>query len=207
MCITGLVISDLPPPSIQGEKKQIRESLDISPTATVIVSVGGCSHIKRHEDIIKILPELLSEYPDTVYLHLGEGLTTEQEIELAKQLHVEKNIRFLGNQKNVRAFLIAADFYLMPSRFEGIPITTIEALACKVPAILYNVDGLRDFNSEMQCSILVRENPKELLEAIKALKSDKALRNKITENGYKYVTSKFYLPTNVRQIYDLYTKR
>lgn len=185
----------------------MRKRLGISDGATVIISVGGCSYVKRHEDIITILPELLEEYPDIVYLHLGEGETTEQEIKLAKQLNVDKNIRFLGNQKNVRDFLIASDFYLMPSKFEGIPITTIEALACKVPAILYDVNGLRDFNSEMQCSILVKENPEELFAAIKKLKSDKSLCEGISENGYRYVTSKFYLPTNVKQIYELYKRR
>ena len=202
--LIGLEIRDLPPPHRLSEKREKREQLGITDDSIVLISVGGCSHVKRHEDIIKILPELISEYPNTVYLHLGEGATTEQEKNLAKKLNVENNIRFLGNQKNVRDFLIASDFYLMTSRFEGISITTIEALACKVPAILYNVDGLRDFNSEMQCTILVNENPKELLEAIKSLISDDALRNTITDNGFKFVTSKFYLPTNVRQIYELY---
>lgn len=206
MFTIGLVINDLPPPHNSDEKKQIRGCLGISEKATVLISVGGCSHVKRHEDIIKILPGLIKEYPDTVYLHLGEGETTRQEVELAKKLNVDKNIRFLGNQKDVRSFLIASDFYLMPSRFEGIPITTIEALACKVPAILYDVDGLRDFNSEKQCSILVKENPQELLDAIKRLKSDDALRKRITENGYNYVMSKFYMPTNVRRIFELYAK-
>lgn len=70
----------------------------------------------------------------------------EVEIELAAGLGVRNNVRFCGNRKEVRMFLVAADIYVMTSKYEGISITTIEAMACGVPAILYDVAGLCDFN-------------------------------------------------------------
>lgn len=123
---------------------------------------------------------------------------------LAKSLGVAGHIRFLGNQKNVRKYLIASDVYLMTSKYEGIPITTIEALACKTPAILYNVPGLKDFNKDMQCSVLIEPFEKNIPNAIKELMSNQQLRDIITENGYRLVTSKFFLPENVHKVYSLY---
>lgn len=192
------------PAESQDEKIEIRKRLGIDPDAMVLISVGGCSRVKRHEDIISILPDLAKKYPSLTYLHLGSGESTESEIELAKKLNVHDKVKFMGNQSNVRDFLVASDYYLMPSRFEGIPITTIEAMACKIPAILYDVDGLRDFNATMECSMLIKEDPKEITKAIDKLEGNSKLKKKLIQNAYDYIMANYYLPTNVRKIFDLY---
>lgn len=191
-------------PADESERLAVRRELDISPDTFVMVSVGGCSHIKRHHDIIKALSFSMKENGNILYLHLGQGNTTEEERALAKELGVEGNIRFMGNQNDVRKYLIVSDVYLMTSRYEGISITTIEALACKIPAILYDVAGLRDFNKEQPCSILIPEQPIEIVKAVKRLKANDEEREGIVKNGYELVRRKFFLTTNVRKIVELY---
>lgn len=193
-------------PAEPNEKIHIRKNLNIPEEALVLISIGGCSHIKRHTDIIKILPEIKQNFCNrpVIYLHLGEGDDIENEKKLAEELGVIESVRFEGNRQNVRDFLIASDYYLMPSKHEGIPITTIETMACKIPTILYNVPGLRDFNSESLSSILIDEKPEEILHAIQRLEKDQALKQEMTENAFSQVTSKYYLPNNVKQIYKLY---
>ena len=65
---------------------------------------------------------------------------------------------FVVTRLMLEKYLIASDIYLMPSMHEGIPITTIECLACGIPTILYDVPGLHDFNQEEECSILIKED-------------------------------------------------
>ncbi len=79
-------------PAQANEKQEVRESLNIPQNSLVIVSVGGCSPIKRHTDIIKALPEIIKVLPNTIYLHLGEGISLNEEKALAKELNVEKKI-------------------------------------------------------------------------------------------------------------------
>lgn len=193
-------------PASVNEKKIVREKLGISQHTFVIISVGGCSAIKRHHDIIKSLSELRKSNKDILYLHLGQGSTTKEEMSLAKQLGVDDIVRFEGNQIDVRQYLIASDVYVMSSQFEGISITTIEALACKIPAILYNVPGLRDFNLENECSFLIPEFPSEIVKAIEILQKNEELKKMLIDNGYKFVMKRYYLPNNVKQIYNLYQK-
>ena len=50
-------------PASKGEKEVIRKTLGISQNALVIISVGGCSGIKRHQEIIKALPLILKSFP------------------------------------------------------------------------------------------------------------------------------------------------
>lgn len=180
--------------------------MNIPQDALVLISVGGCSPIKRHTDVIKALPEILKEYPNAIYLHLGEGVSLQEEIELADQLGVSKNVIFCGNQKDVRQFLIASDIYVMPSKHEGIPITTIEAMACKIPAILYNVPGLRDFNKEMECSELIAEDYRLLAQTIIKLYKNKGRQLFLTQNAKSFVDCHFYMETNTKKIFELYKK-
>ena len=93
-----------------------------------------------------------------------------------------------GNQKEVRKFLIVSDVYLMTSHYEGISLTTIEALACKIPAILYDVPGLRDFNKEQLCSLLIPEQATEIVKAIKKLRTNSGEKEMIIKNGYETVS-------------------
>ena len=193
-------------PAQPNEKQAIREKLNIPQDALVLISVGGCSSIKRHTDVIKSLPEILKDYPNTIYLHLGEGVSLQKEIELANQLGVSKQVHFCGNQKDVRQFLIASDIYVMPSKHEGIPITTIEAMACGIPAILYNVPGLRDFNKEMECSELIAEDYQLLAQTIIKLYKDGEKQLFLTQNAKSFVDSHFFMETNAKKIFELYKK-
>ena len=191
-------------PANEGEKKAIRKEMDIDENALVLISVGGCSHIKRHSDIIKALPLIIEKYSNTIYLHLGEGDVLCEEEELAMELGVNKNIRFLGNQNNVRHFLIASDIYLMPSKFEGLPITTIENMGCAIPSILYDVPGLRDFNKESETAILIEEDVNVLAKQVILLHSDKSKQHQIIMNATQNVNILYNIKKNALDIFNLY---
>ena len=194
-------------PAAQGEKQAIRKELNVDKDALILISVGGCSHIKRHSDIIKALSRIIEKYPKTVYFHLGEGDTLSEEEALAKDLNVAKYIRFKGNQKNVRKFLIASDIYLMPSKHEGLPISVIENMGCCIPSILYDVPGLRDFNTTQRNSILIKEDIEELEQNIYKLYEDNLLKDDIINNAKCYVDEKYNMERNVKSISELYRRK
>lgn len=187
-----------------GERERCRQELGLPANAPVVVSVGGCSPVKRHEDALKAMTEIVRRWPEAVYLHLGAGVSTEAEKNLARKLGIEDNIRFMGNQTDVRRFLIASDVYVMPSRHEGIPITTIEAMACGIPAVLYDVPGLRDFNAGEERSRLIAEDSHKLAEAIAELYTDKTVAQRLSAAAMDFVHSRFDMATNIKQIYRLY---
>lgn len=190
-------------PAVVGEKSQIRQELGIPQNGLVVISIGGCSYIKRHEDIIQAVAMMREKNPNLLYLHLGEGDKTAEEQQLAERLGVSEMVRFVGNQKSVRPYLIAADIYVMSSRNEGMPITAIEAMACGVPAVFYNVPGLWDFNKHGECSVLVEEKPERLAEAIIQLYQDPSRQRRLTQNASDYIHREFDMEKNVRQIFEV----
>jgi len=191
-------------PAVNGEKTAIRKELNISQNTLVLISVGGCSHIKNHSEIIKALSLLIEKNSKCLYLHLGNGELESEEIALAKELGVLEHIQFCGNQLDVRKYLIASDIYLMTSHFEGISITTIEAMACMIPAILYDVPGLRDFNKEEEVCLLIKEDYNTLAEKIEYLNSQPRKALELSKKAKILVDSKFLMANNVNKIYNLY---
>ncbi len=189
----------------QGEEKNMaRTELNIAKEALVLVSIGGCSQIKRHWEIINSLTKIIEKYPNTIYLHLGEGSVLPDEQNLVKSLQLSHIVRFCGNQVNVRKYLVAADIYIMTSKVEGISLTTIEAMACNVPAVLYDVPGLRDFNKETECAQLVEENHNQLAEKIIRLYEDKNRQKTLTDHARDLINSKFDMKSNATEIFNLY---
>ena len=178
--------------------------MGIEDNTFVMISVGGCSNIKRHTEIINALPLINNKIKKCLYLHLGKGESESDEIKLAGVLGISDNIIFSGNQSDVRKFLIASDVYIMPSRFEGIPITTIEAMACKIPCILYNVPGLRDFNSTGENCILIPEDFKILVEKIIYVKNNPTIALAMAAQACEFVNKYFDMKNNVNKILELY---
>ena len=186
------------------EKKQNRQDLVIPENAFVVISVGGCDHNKRHHDIIKALPLIVDQIPNLIYLHLGCGKTEEEEKQLSVDKGVSEYVRFCGNQRDVRKYLTASDVYLMTSHYEGISITTIEAMACKIPTILYDVPGLRDFNKKGENSILIQEDYAVLAEKIIYLFKHPEKITEISNNAIAMVEEYYGMEKNATQIYNLY---
>jgi glycosyltransferase involved in cell wall biosynthesis len=191
-------------PALMAEKEKTRQGLNISENTLVLISVGGCSPVKRHSDILKALPLIIKQIPDCLYLHLGTGVSECEEKTLAGELGLTDFVRFIGNQTDVRKHLIVSDIYLMPSRFEGISITTIEAMACGIPAILYNVPGLHDFNKEGENSILIPEDYEILAKKVVELRNNPQQAIEMVGRAKKFVDEKFSMEKNVEYIYDLY---
>ncbi|MFT5251281.1 MAG: glycosyltransferase involved in cell wall biosynthesis [Flavobacteriales bacterium] len=188
-------------PALELEKEKMRKDLGINADTFVLISIGGCSVNKQHSDIIKAMPIILDKNKNTLYLHLGCGSSEADEVKLCKDLGIEDNVRFFGNQVDIRKYLIASDVYLMTSKLEGISLTTIEAMACNIPAILYDVPGLRDFNKYGNNSILIAENYKLLAEAVFNYNTS---TSDINIQAIKHVNQFYNLDTNANQIYNLY---
>lgn len=186
------------------DKEQLRHTLKIPEDAFAIVSVGGCSPIKRHSDILKALSIIKKTIPNCLYLHLGEGTSLQEEIDLAQELDLEKHVLFLGNRNNVREYLVSSDVYVMPSKFEGLSISTVEAMGCEIPAILYDVPGLRDFNKHGVTCELIAEDHHALAEALMEMHRHPETAKALAKKAKTNVDTRYDMATNAAQIIELY---
>lgn len=203
VCINNWYDSQLFSPASSREKIVIREKLGIRHDAFVIVSVGGCSYIKNHFDIIKALHRLKAD-PNLHYLHLGWGSTEEEEKALASDLGVMDKISFVGNVCNVKDYLKASDVFIMTSKFEGLSIASIEAMACGLPSVLYNSPGLRDLISNDDNGFLIERDYHDLAEKIKAYRQNRTLIKSKGNAAAAYARKNHSMEENVQKIIALY---
>ena len=124
------------------EKKDALQKLGIPKKKKVLVSIGNGSDVKNYIEIVRMLKKI--QNPELYYLQVGFEHPEKKDRKEAEVLGISGQIRWCGPQENVRNYLWAADYYVMPSLFEGLSIASVEALACGLPCYFADVPGLKD---------------------------------------------------------------
>lgn len=138
-------IGDRYRPPTSHERSVARARLEIAEQHFVVVSVGACSPVKNHQAILHALPGIARAVGgEVVYLHVGSGSDEAEERQTVRHLDGPLDVRFLGSVRDVRPFLWASDVFCMPSKYEGLGVSALEAAACATPMVLSDVSGMRD---------------------------------------------------------------
>jgi glycosyltransferase involved in cell wall biosynthesis len=154
-------------------KSTARAELSISESTKVLVSVGALVDRKGYHRVIELLPALVNQYPDLIYLIVGgdspEGnirIKLEQQV---KVLNLDKHVRFLGAYASdqLKTPMSAADLFVLATANEGWANVFLEAMACGLPVITTDVGGNKEVivNSELG-AVVPFGNPRDLLTAI-----------------------------------------
>lgn len=116
-------------------RRKIRSKLGIN-EELIIGHVGRFAYQKNHEYIIKILERLVKTNDRVKALFVGDGPLRKEIENKVKQKNLSKNVIFVGMTNNVNEILQAFDIFILPSRFEGLPIVGVEAQASGLKTVL-----------------------------------------------------------------------
>ncbi len=134
---------------------------------------------KGHDRVIRVLPRVLAEHPETIYLVVGEGNDRPRLEALAEECGVSDVVRFAGGvpAEELPNYLRLADVFVMPSTGEGFGIVFLEAMASGIAVVGGNSDGSLDPLADGALGRTVDpESGVELTSAICAALSDLAPR-------------------------------
>lgn len=101
----------------------------------VIGHVGRFSYSKNHEFMINVFAEVLQKENKARLVLLGDGELVPRIQEQIKMQHITEKVLFMGKREDIRFWYQAIDTLCLPSRFEGFPLTLIEAQAAGLPCI------------------------------------------------------------------------
>src|SRR5258708_15311529 len=113
----------------------------------ILIHTSNFRKVKRTQDVIRIFAKVIQKIPSKL-LMVGDGGERSECEQLARDLGVSENVRFLGKQDAIEEILSVSDLFLMPSESESFGLAALEAMACKVPVISSNVRGLPELNIE-----------------------------------------------------------
>ncbi len=116
-------------------RNYIKKELNLE-EGLVIGHVGRFENQKNHTFLIQIFLKLLETEKDAKLLLVGEGPLKKTIQDLAQQLKITENIIFLGLRSDVNCILQRMDVFVMPSLYEGLPVSLIEAQAAGLPCVI-----------------------------------------------------------------------
>lgn len=151
----------------QDLREEVRTELNIKNEEILIGHVGRFSEEKNHSFLIKIFNELLRKNENYVLALVGTGDTLDTIKKEIEKLNIDKNVKFLGVRKDVNRLLQAFDIFMLPSIFEGLPVTLVEAQGAGLKCFISNtVTKEIDLECGLTEFISLEKSPKEWAEIV-----------------------------------------
>lgn len=183
------------------------------PEPPVLLTLGRVVQRKGQDRVIQALPAILSEFPEVEYWIAGRGADVPRLQALARELRLERKVRFLGfvpAEERIRLYE-RCSVYLMPSRtigergdFEGFGITYLEANACGRPVIGGRSGGVTDAVLDGETGFLVDpESPCEIAARTIELLRDPALAARLGAQGRTRIEREMNWDVATRRLLEL----
>lgn len=118
-------------------RQSMRSSFGIT-NEIVLGTVGRLSYQKNSEFNIEIFNAYHKLNPKSILLIIGEGELKNEMEKLSEAYGIEDSIKFLGRRNDVNKLMMAMDAFLLPSRYEGLPIVLVEAQCCGLNCLVAN---------------------------------------------------------------------
>lgn len=109
-------------------RTKLRDELNIN-NKFVIGHVGRFAYQKNHDFLIDVFSHVCNQNENAVLLLVGEGELEETICQKVNKLQLNDKVIFMGWRKDVHDILQAMDIFVLPSKFEGLPIVAVEAQA------------------------------------------------------------------------------
>ena len=139
------------------------------------------------------------------FIFTGEGPLKQTAVNLAHNLGIEKQILFPGWRNDALELLAIADVYASVSLREGLPMSLLESMAMRVPAVCYDVDGISEVLTDNKTGFLVKPNDiNTFAEKLKVLLRHASLRERFEAAIDHRDFSEFAASTMVKKQERLY---
>jgi glycosyltransferase involved in cell wall biosynthesis len=186
-----------------------RAELGVQAHQTLIVHVGNIRPHKGHANLTAAVAELVKSHPDVLVVSIG-GEKAEGDLqrvqEAAAEAGVADQLRFLGRRADARAFTEAADIYVNPADFEGLPVSILEAMALGRPIVATDVGGVPSIIRDGTGVLVPPKDPTALAEAIAALIDDPERASVLGKGARKLVEEDFGLEQMIRRTEAVYDR-
>lgn len=190
--------------------------MDLFGLQSNVPTVGFTGRIERQKGLhifLHAAQYILQSGRPVQFLIVGDGSLCRELESLAKKLEIEQHIIFTGfrsDRSEVLTILRLLDIFVMPSLWEGLGLSIIEAMRAGKPVVASNVDGIPEVVLDQETGILVPPNePKALADAICILLDSPEKCREMGEMGRQRALKHFSIDRMVRdyeEFYDSYTR-
>ncbi|MFJ1868026.1 glycosyltransferase [Streptomyces sp. NPDC088097] len=174
-------------PDRDQDRARAREALalpaDFPGEGPLVVCVGRVCPQKGQDVLLRAWPELLGTVPDARLALVGDGPDAER-----LRRGAPPRVLFAGAARDIRPWLRAADLVVLPSRWEGMALAPLEAMACARPVLVSDVSGARESlpAGQGRLCLVPPEDPTALAKALGRLLSEPRLLAELGEQARQH---------------------
>jgi len=182
-----------------------RKEFGLDGAVPVVGVLGRLETQKGHTYLLQAWPAVLRDFPDARLLVLGDGTLRPRLEAQARDLGVAASVIFAGFRADVPRMLDTIDVLALPSLYEGMPLTAIEASAMARPVVATAVDGTPEVIRDGLTGVLVPPaSPFALAAALTRVLRDRAAAERMGHAGRDHVLSRFSVARQVEATARVY---
>jgi glycosyltransferase involved in cell wall biosynthesis len=142
-------------------RSSARSRWDLPPDAFVVGGIGRLTYQKNFSLFLDVACAVIKLHPHAVFVIAGTGEDDSALRAQAANLDLGSRIRFLGHIEEISLLYPALDMLLLPSRYEGLPITVLEAMAVGLPIVASRLDGIAEVLVDGESGCLVEPGDRD----------------------------------------------
>lgn len=171
------------------------------------VVVGRLTVQKGHIYLLKAWKEVIKQIPEAVLYVIGDGELKNDLESFVLNHNLSQNVFFMGFCSNPIEWVLKTEFGILPSLWEGLPLSPIEAFSVKRTVVATAVDGTPEVVIDKKTGLLVPlKDVKKLAEAIIFMFENPERRKEMAENGYRLFKEKFTIDKMLKGYEEVYQK-
>ena len=183
------------------ESIDLCEKYNLPKNSKIIFSAGRLDHQKGFDLLIEVAKKAKEQHLNWQILIAGDGKLRGSLKSLSVKIGVEEMIHFIGFSNHIYSYLMAADVFVLPSRYEGMPNALLEAMAAGKANVATAVNGAPELVENGVTGFLVNtENSQEIFDRLRQILSDEDLRMSMGLASREKVEQQF---TNEKMIENL----
>jgi glycosyltransferase involved in cell wall biosynthesis len=186
----------------------VRAEFGIPASAPLIGLVGRLHPAKGHADLIAALARLAAQGIGAHCLLIGSGELRDEIAAEVKRRGLQERVTFTGQRPDIPRLLAALDVLAMPSRWEGLPMTLLEAMAMGKAIVATRVGGIPSVVNDGREGLLVPPGDvAALAKALERVISDVPLRRAIEDRAREALLARYDVGRTARAYESLYAAR
>jgi len=175
----------------------------------VLLYVGRIAWHKSLEKVIEALPSITKEFPSAKFLMVGPDCANGSTnlLRLAKKLRVEDSVVMTGrvSESQLHFYYSIADVFILPSLYEGLSLSMLEAMASKIPLIMCSSAEVSDVLTHGEDALILKDGTNdEISGSVNLLLNHSGLREKLRQNAYGLVLRKYTWKAVVDKLESIY---
>ncbi len=170
-----------------------------------ILHIGRFSEQKNHIGLIEAFSIFVKKHPNAILSLIGDGEKKEEIQQLVIEKGISDKVKFLGIKSNVYSYLNKADVFILPSIYEGVPMTLIEAMGTGLPIIATAVGGVPDMLRNDEEGLLVSADVTKISNAltIMAQSYEKRKRFGVNAKSRSLLFSSKHMTEKYKEVYRI----